>query len=120
MNLHWRLWRTEEPIDCTSESSPSKEEPPFLDLDVDVQIQEEQDNTLDLSHQLSTSLILPWVPTPPSPTPIATQPTFPLLLPPLLHPPLASLLTTMTTTAKSIELQIGTPEAYDGSFETLR
>ena len=26
----------------------------------------------------------------------------------------------MTTTAKPIKLQIGTPEAYDGSFETSR
>ena len=55
------------------------------------------------------------MPTPPSPTPTATQPTFPLLPPSLTTP-----LVTMTTTAKSIELWIGTPKAYDGSFETLR
>ena len=82
MNFHWGIQRTEKSIDSTSESSPSEEEPPFLDLDVDVQTQEEQDNTLDLLHQLLASLILPRVPTPPSPTPIATQPTFPLLPPP--------------------------------------
>ena len=111
MNPRWGLRRTEEPIDSTSESSPSEEEPPFLDLDVDVQPQETLDNSLDLSHQLSASLTLPRTPTPPSPTPIATQPTFPLVPPPPII---------MTTTAKPIELRIGTPEAYDGSFETSR
>ena len=116
MNPHWGLQRTEEPIDSTSESSPSEEESLFLDLDIDVQTQEEQDNTLDLSHQLLASLTLPRAPTSPSSTPIATQPIFPLLPPPPLIPPLA----TMTTTAKPIKLQIGIPEAYDGSFETLR
>ena len=116
MNPHWELQRTEEPIDSTSESSPSKEEPLFLDLDVNVQTQEEQDNTLDLSHQLLASLTLPWAPTPLSPTLIANQPTFPLLPPPPLVPPP----TTMITTAKPIELQISTPEVYDGSFETLK
>ena len=120
MNPHWRLQKTEEPIDSTFEFSPSEEEPPFLDLDVNVQTQEEQDNTPDLSHQLSASLTLPWVPTPPSPTLITTQSTFPLLPPPSLNPPLTPPSTTMTTTAKSIELWIGTPEAYDGSFETSK
>ena len=120
MNPHWRLQKTEELIDSTFEFLPSKEEPPFLDLDVNVQTQEEQDNTPDLSHQLSASLTLPWVPTPPSPTLIATQPTFPLLLPPSLNPPLTPPPTTMTTTAKPIELWIGTPKAYDGSFETSK
>ena len=115
MNLHWGLRRTEEPIDSTSESSPSKEEPLFLDPDIDVQHQEELDNSLDLLHQLSASLTLPQTPTPPSSTPIATQPTFPLLPPPPPTPPV-----TMTTTTKPIKLQIGTPEAYNSSFETSR
>ena len=120
MNPCWRLQRTEEPIDSTSESSPSEEEPSFLGPDVVVQTQEEQDNTLDLSHQLLASLALPRVPTPPSPTPIAIQPTFPLLSSPSLNPPLTPPPTTMTTTTKPIELWIGTPEAYDGSFETSK
>ena len=115
MNPHWGLQRTEEPIDSTSESSPSEEEPLFFDLDVNIQTQEEQDNTLDLSHQLLASLTLPQVPTPPSPTLITTQPTFPLLPPPLPTP-----LVTMTTTTKPIELQIGTPEAHDGFFKTSK
>ena len=114
MNPRWGPRRTEEPIDSTSESSSSKEEPPFLDPDIDVQPQEELDNSLDLSHQLSASLTLPWTPILPSPTPIATQPTFPFLPP----PPAPSVI--MTTTAKPIELRISTPEAYDGSFETSR
>ena len=59
MNPRWGLRRTEEPIDSTSESSPSEEEPPFIDPDVDVQPQEELDNSLDLLHQLSASLTLP-------------------------------------------------------------
>ena len=105
----------EEPINSTSESSPSEEEPPFLDPDVDIQAQEELDNTLDLSHQLLASLTFPQTPTPPSPTPISTQPTFPLL-----PPPPSTLPVTMTTTAKPVKLRIGTPEAYDSSFETLR
>ena len=71
MNPHWGLWRTAEPIDFTSEFSPSEEEPPFLDPDIDIQTQEEQDNTLNISHQLSASLTHPQVTTPPSPTPIA-------------------------------------------------
>ena len=50
MNPCWELWRTEEPIDSTLESLLSEEEPLFLDLDINVQTQEEQDNTLDLSH----------------------------------------------------------------------
>ena len=115
MNPCWGLRRTEEPIYSTFESSPSKEEPPFLDPNIDIRPQEELDNSLDLLHQLSASLTLPQTPTPPSPTPIATQPTFPLLPPPLLTPPVP-----MTTAAKPIELQISTPEAYDGSFKTLR
>ena len=115
MNPHWGLQRTEEPIDSTSESSPSEEEPLFFDLDVNIQTQEEQDNTLDLSHQLLASLTLPQVPTPPSPTLITTQPTFPLLPPPLPTP-----LVTMTTTTKPIELRIGTPEAHDGFFKTSK
>ena len=115
MNPHWGLRRTEEPIDSTSESSPSEEELLFLDPDIDVQPQEELDNSLDLLHQLSASLTLPQTPTLPSPTPIATQPTFPFLPPP---PPAPSVI--MTTTAKPIELWISTPKAYDGSFETSR
>ena len=115
MNLHWGLQRTEEPIDSTSESSSSKEKPPFLDPDIDVWPQEELDSSLDLLHQLSASLTLPQTPTPPSPTPIANQPTFSLLPPPLPTPPV-----TMTITAKPIELRISTPKAYDGSFETSR
>ena len=118
MNPCWELQRTEEPINSTSESSSSEEEPPFLDLDINVQTQEEQDNTLNLSHQLSASLTLPQVSTPPSSTLIATQPTFPLPLPSPFNPPLVPTLTTMTTTAKPIELHIGTSKAYDGSFET--
>ena len=94
------------------ESSPSKEEPPFLDPDIDVQPQEELDSSLDLLHQLLASLTLPRTPTPPSPTPIAIQQTFPLFPP---APPV-----TMTTTIKPIELQIGTSKAYNGSFETSR
>ena len=43
------------------------------------------------------------------------QPTFPLLPPPLPAPPV-----TITTTTKPIKLWIGTPKAYDGSFETSR
>ena len=115
MNFHWGLQRTEEPIDSTSESSPSEEEPPFLDPNIDVQPQEELDSSLDLLHQLSASLTLPQTPTPPFPTPIAIQPTFPLLPPPLPAPPII-----ITTIAKPIKLQIGTPEAYNSSFETSR
>ena len=115
MNPRWRLRRTKEPIDSTSQSSPSEEEPLFLDPDIDVWPQEELDNSLDLSHQLSASLTLPQTPTPPSPTSIATQPTLPLLPPPPPTPPI-----TKTTTAKPIELWIGASEAYDGSFETSR
>ena len=122
---HFSLTPTSEPplgttknqksIDSTSESSSSKEEPPFLDPDINIQPQEELDNSLDLSHQLSASLTLSQTSTPPSPIPITTQSTFPLLSPPLPTPPVA-----MTTTIKPIKLRIGTPEAYDGSFETLR
>ena len=120
MNPHWELQKTKEPIDSTSKSLPSEEEPPFLDWNVNVQTQEEQDNALDLSHQLSASLTLPQVPTPPSPTLIAIQPTFPLLSPPLFNLPLIPPLITMTTTTKPIELHISTPETYDGSFETSK
>ena len=107
MNLHLELWRIEEPIDSTLESSPSMKEPPFLDLDIDAWIQEEQDSTLDLSHWLSASLTIPQISTPPSPTLISIQPVFPL-------PPS----TTMTTTAKPIKLHINIPKSCDSSFKT--
>ena len=99
MNPRWGLRRTEEPVDSTSESSTSEEEPLFLDPDVNVQPQEDLDNSFNLSHQLSASLVLPRTPTPPFPTPITTQPIFPLQ-PPFPTTPF----TTMTTTAKPIEL----------------
>ena len=118
MNPHWELWRTEELIDSTSESSPSEEEPPFLDPDINVQTQEKQDNTLDLSYQLLACLTIPWISTLPSSTPISTQPVFPLLPPPppLVVPPP----TTMTTTTKPIKLHISIPKLYDGSFKTSK
>ena len=118
MNPHWGLWRTEEPIDSTSKSSPSKEEPLFFDLDIDVQTQEEQDNTLDHLHQLLVNLTIPQIPTPPSPTLISTQPIFPFLPPP--PPPVIPYPTAMTTIAKSIELHIGILESYDRPFETFK
>ena len=107
MNSHLELQRTEEPIDSTLESSPSKEEPPFLDLDIDAWTQKEQHSILNLSHWLSASLTIPQISTPPSPTPISIQ----LALP--LPPP-----TTMTTTTKPIKLHIGIPKSYDSSFKT--
>ena len=125
MNSHWGLQRTEEPIDSISESSPSEEEPLFLDPDIDIQTQEEQDNTFDLSHQLLASLIIPQIPTPPSSTLISIQPVFPFLpLPPSPTPPPPPLVipspTTMTTTTKPIKLHISIPESYDGFFKTSK
>ena len=82
----------------------------FLDPDVPIPNVNESDNSLDLSPQLSAALALPHTPTPPSP------PTHPVQLV-FIPPPPPPLVTPTMTTTKPTELHLGTPEAFNGSFD---
>ncbi|KAF8439490.1 hypothetical protein L210DRAFT_3646286 [Boletus edulis BED1] len=107
----WGLPRNYAPLENSESSETSSDDeysPP--DPDIALPFQQEEDDTLDLSHQLSASLTIPRIPTPPSPTPIAL--TRQIFGPPSIPPPL---LTPMSN--KPTELRLGAPEPFDGSPE---
>ncbi|KAF8417894.1 hypothetical protein L210DRAFT_989705, partial [Boletus edulis BED1] len=110
----WGLPRGNAPQE-TSESSETSSDDDYSSPDPDVALpfQQEEDDTLDLSHQLSASLSIPRIPTPPSPTPIALTGRI-FGLPPLPPPPPP--LNPMAS--KPTELRLGNPEPFNGSPET--
>ena len=75
----------------------------------------EEESTENLSHLFSTATVLPCIPTPPSPTPVAQRgilfPSLPFHPPP---PPPAPIPPAMSV-SKSTELHLNMPKAYDGS-----
>jgi hypothetical protein len=116
-SLSTSSWRGEtlapDSPDAPPQCSSNEDE---TDLDLPLLSNEEQEETLsldtELAHKLSSSLVLPRVPTPPSPSPYTPSGNIFASQSPILVPRPRSPLTTMS---KPVELCISPPESYDGN-----